>query len=127
PRQGLHRRRLRLARRRLLDVPGDEPRHRGAGRARGLDLEPQLRGPPGARRTLAPRLARDGRRGRHRGALRRHPGVEMRAIETITGPVSVIMRDVVATDQFITKLYLKRLACTAYGAYLFSDYNYEIN
>ena len=35
--------------------------------------QPQLRGPPGPRRPLAPRLARDGRRGRDRGPLRRHP------------------------------------------------------
>ena len=74
-RRGLPRRRLRLAQRRLLDVPGHEPRHPPARRALRLDLEPQLRGPPGARRAHAPRLARDGRRGRHRGALRRHPGV----------------------------------------------------
>ena len=68
-------RRLRLARRRLLDVPGHEPRHRRARRARRLDLEPQLRGPPGPRRPLAPGLAADGRRGGDRGALRRHPRV----------------------------------------------------
>ena len=43
------------------------------GRALRLDLEPQLRGPPGPRRAHPPRLARDGRRGRHRGPLRRHP------------------------------------------------------
>ena len=42
----------------LLDVPGHEPRRRGAGRARRLDLEPQLRGPPGPRRPQPPRLAR---------------------------------------------------------------------
>ena len=51
-------RRLRLARRGLLDVPGHEPRHRCAGRAGRVDLEPQLRGPPGPRRALAPGLAR---------------------------------------------------------------------
>ena len=50
--------RLRLARRRLLDVPGHEPRHPAAGRALRLDLEPQLRGPPGPRRPHPPRLAR---------------------------------------------------------------------
>ena len=43
------------------------------GRALRLDLEPQLRGPPGPRRAHPPRLAADGRRGRRRGALRRHP------------------------------------------------------
>ena len=57
----------------LLDVPGHEPRHRGARRARRVDLEPQLRGPPGPRRPLAPGLAADGRRGGDRGALRGHP------------------------------------------------------
>ena len=67
------RRRLRLARRRLLDVPGHEPRHRCARRALRVDLEPQLRGPPGPRRAHAPRLPADGRRGGHRGPLRRHP------------------------------------------------------
>ena len=72
-RRRLPRRRLRLALRRLLDVPGDEPRHPPARRALRVDLEPQLRGPPGPRRAHAPRLAPDGRRRRHRGPLRRHP------------------------------------------------------
>ena len=40
-----------------------------------VDLEPQLRGPPGPRRALSPRQPEDGRGGRHRGALRRHQGV----------------------------------------------------
>ena len=61
-RRRLPRRRLRLALGRLLDVPGDEPRHPPARRALRLDLEPQLRGPPGPRRAHAPRLAADGRR-----------------------------------------------------------------
>ena len=52
----LPRRRLRLARGGLLDVPGHEPRHARAGRALRLDVEPQLRGPPGPRRAHAPRL-----------------------------------------------------------------------
>ena len=47
PRQDLQGRRLRLARAGLLDVPCDEPRQAHAGRALRLDLEPQLRGPPG--------------------------------------------------------------------------------
>ena len=57
-RRRLPRRRLRLALGRLLDVPGHEPRHPPARRALRLDLEPQLRGPPGPRRAHAPRLAR---------------------------------------------------------------------
>ena len=42
----------------LLDVPGHEPGHPRPGRALRLDLEPQLRGPPGPRRAHPPRLAR---------------------------------------------------------------------
>ena len=57
-RRGLPRRRLRLALGRLLDVPGDEPGHPQPRRALRLDLEPQLRGPPGQGRAHAPRLAR---------------------------------------------------------------------
>ena len=62
--RGLPRGGVRLARRRLLDVPGDEPRHRGARRARRVDLEPQLRGAAGARGPVAPGLAPDGGGGR---------------------------------------------------------------
>ncbi len=47
PRQNLQGRRLRLARAGLLDVPRHEPGQAQAGRALRLDLEPQLRGPPG--------------------------------------------------------------------------------
>ena len=48
-----------------------------AGRALRLDLEPQLRGPPGPRRAHAPRQPADGGRRRGRRSLRRHPGVEV--------------------------------------------------
>ena len=40
--------------RRLLDVPGHEPGHAGARRALRLDLQPQLRGPPGQGRAHPP-------------------------------------------------------------------------
>ena len=54
-------RRLRVARGRLLDVPRHEPRHPRRRRALRLDLEPQLRGPPGRRRrartSLSPTMA----------------------------------------------------------------------
>ena len=43
--------RLRMARARLLDVPGDECGQGADGRALRLDLEPQFRGPAGPRRT----------------------------------------------------------------------------
>ena len=48
-----------------------------SGRALRVHLQPQLRGPPGPRRAHPPRLAGDGRGRRHRGPLRRHPGVEL--------------------------------------------------
>ena len=72
-RSGLRARGLRVAQRRLLDVPRHEPGHPRAGRALRVDLEPQLRGPPGPRRPDAPRQPGDGRRGRDRGPLRRRP------------------------------------------------------
>ena len=46
--------RVRVARRGLLDVPRDEPRHPAAGRAQRLDQQPQLRGPAGQGRAHAP-------------------------------------------------------------------------
>ncbi|MGI8506301.1 MAG: 3-isopropylmalate dehydratase small subunit [Solirubrobacteraceae bacterium] len=46
----------------------------------------------------------------------------MRAIETITGSVSVLDRDDVDTDQIIPKQFLKRIARTGFGQYLFFDW-----
>ena len=72
PRPRLHERGLRVARGGLLDVPRHEPRHPRRRRALRLDLEPQLRGPPGRRRPHAPRQPADGRRrGDHRPLHRR--------------------------------------------------------
>jgi len=76
-RRALPGRRPRVARLGLLDVPGDEPRHPGRGRALRVDLEPQLRGPAGQGRAYAPGQPEDGRRRRHRGAFRRYQGVVM--------------------------------------------------
>jgi 3-isopropylmalate/(R)-2-methylmalate dehydratase small subunit len=49
----------------------------------------------------------------------------MKAIETITGPVSVLMRDDVDTDQIIPKQFLKRVERTGFGQYLFYDWAKE--
>src|SRR4051812_5840433 len=49
----------------------------------------------------------------------------MRAIETITGPVSVLLRDDVDTDQIIPKQFLKRVERTGFGEYLFYDWAKE--
>src|SRR4051794_13925386 len=62
----------------MLDVPGNEPGHPGAGRALRLDLEPQLRGSAGSRWAHAPRQPADGCSRGRRGALRRHPGLVMK-------------------------------------------------
>ena len=49
----------------------------------------------------------------------------MRAIETITDKVSVLLRDDVDTDQIIPKQFLKRVERTGFGQYLFYDWAKE--
>jgi 3-isopropylmalate/(R)-2-methylmalate dehydratase small subunit len=49
----------------------------------------------------------------------------MRPIETITGPVSVLDRDDVDTDQIIPKQFLKRVERTGFGEFLFFDWAKE--
>ena len=46
----------------------------------------------------------------------------MKAIETITGSVSVLNRDDVDTDQIIPKQFLKIIERTGFGQYLFYDW-----
>jgi 3-isopropylmalate/(R)-2-methylmalate dehydratase small subunit len=46
----------------------------------------------------------------------------MKAIETITGPVSVLNRDDVDTDQIMPKQFLKRVERTGFGEFLFFDW-----
>jgi 3-isopropylmalate/(R)-2-methylmalate dehydratase small subunit len=46
----------------------------------------------------------------------------LRAIETITGPVSVLNRNDVDTDQIIPKQFLKRVQRTGFGQFLFYDW-----
>src|SRR5205085_5012927 len=55
-----------------------------------------------------------------------HKGMAlMKAIETITGPVSVLDRDDVDTDQIMPKQFLKRVERTGYGEFLFHDWAKE--
>ena len=49
----------------------------------------------------------------------------MRAIETITDKVSVLMRDDIDTDQIIPKQFLKRVERTGFGEFLFYDWAKE--
>src|SRR5206468_1778328 len=72
-RQGLRGRGIRMAPRRMLDVPGHERGHPLARRALRLDVQPEFRRPPGTRRTDAPRQPGHGCRGRARRPFRRHP------------------------------------------------------
>jgi 3-isopropylmalate/(R)-2-methylmalate dehydratase small subunit len=49
----------------------------------------------------------------------------MKAIGTIDGPVSVLKRDDVDTDQIIPKQFLKRVERTGFGEFLFYDWAKE--
>jgi 3-isopropylmalate/(R)-2-methylmalate dehydratase small subunit len=49
----------------------------------------------------------------------------MRAIESITGHVSVLNRDDVDTDQIIPKQFLKRIERAGFGEFLFYDWAKE--
>jgi 3-isopropylmalate/(R)-2-methylmalate dehydratase small subunit len=49
----------------------------------------------------------------------------MKAVETITGRVSVLDRDDVDTDQIIPKQFLKRVERTGFGEFLFYDWAKE--
>jgi 3-isopropylmalate/(R)-2-methylmalate dehydratase small subunit len=49
----------------------------------------------------------------------------MKAIETITGRVSVLNRDDIDTDQIIPKQFLKRVERTGFGEFLFFDWAKE--
>jgi 3-isopropylmalate/(R)-2-methylmalate dehydratase small subunit len=49
----------------------------------------------------------------------------MRAIETITDKVAVLLRDDVDTDQIIPKQFLKRVERTGFGEFLFYDWAKE--
>ena len=76
-RQGLHRRRLRMARAGLLDVSRDERRPAGAGRALRVHFESQFRRASGRGRTHAPREPGDGGGRGDRRAFRRYPQARM--------------------------------------------------
>jgi 3-isopropylmalate/(R)-2-methylmalate dehydratase small subunit len=49
----------------------------------------------------------------------------MEPVTTISGPVSVLPRDDVDTDQIIPKQFLKRVERTGFGEYLFYDWAKE--
>ena len=118
----LHRRRRRLARAGLLDVPGDEPRQAEPRRALGEHEQPQLRGSPGPRRAHPPRLP-GGRRGHRRRRPLRHPGGSVvNPVRVITGTALPLRRADVDTDQIIPAEWLKRIERTGYEKGLFATW-----
>ena len=123
--------RRRVARGRLLDVPGHEPRPARTPGAQRVDVQPQLRGPSGQGRTHPPGLGA-GRR-RHRDP--RHPQLARRprarrdhhgrrpvmdAFTTHTGIGVPLRRSNVDTDQIIPAVYLKRVTRTGFEDGLFA-------
>jgi 3-isopropylmalate/(R)-2-methylmalate dehydratase small subunit len=49
----------------------------------------------------------------------------MRAIQTVSGKVSALLRDDIDTDQIIPKQFLKRVERTGFGEFLFYDWAQE--
>ena len=111
----------------LLDVPGHEPGHRSRPGERCASTSNRnfegRQGRGGRTHLVSPA---DGRRGRHRGPLRRHPrpGAEPHGARHARsrGPVSVLDRADVDTDQIIPKQFLKRVERTGFGEFLFYDW-----
>ena len=126
PRPDLPRRRGRVARRRLLHVPGHEPRPAQAGRAhrprrsnrnfqgrQGKGGRTHLVSPPVAAATAAHRPADRPRRPRRRSD-------RMDAFTTHTGTAAPLRRANVDTDQIIPAEYLKRITRTGFEDGLFN-------
>ena len=126
PRPDLHGGRVRMARARLLDVPGHEPRQARARRALRLHQQPQLRRPPGPRRAHPPGLPRRRRRHRDRRHVR-HPGRPGSVERHEPGPhrqgtAVPLDRSDVDTDQIIPAAWLKRVERTGFGRGLFATW-----
>ncbi len=49
----------------------------------------------------------------------------MEAVKIVSGPISVLDRDDVDTDQIIPKQFLKRVERTGFGEFLFYDWKHE--
>ena len=90
PARDLSRGRLRLARARLFDVPGDERRSARAGRALRLDQQPQLRGPAGRRWPHPPGFAGDGGRRCHRRTLCRRQEAPVKRLFILMATIVVL-------------------------------------
>ena len=93
------------------------------GRAVRLDLQPELRGPPGPGRAHPPRLAGGGRGHRRRRPLRHAPGPRpVKPVVVVSGRAVPLDRSDVDTDQIIPSDWLKRVERTGFGAGLFAEW-----
>src|SRR3712207_5486269 len=113
----------------MLDVPRHEPGHPAAGRAVRLDLQPQLRRPPGQGRQDTPRQPRcrggDGGDGAVRVAQRARRAIGgglVEPVKKVVGKALPLAYSDVDTDQIVPSDALKRIERTGFGQFLFSEW-----
>src|SRR5206468_3872067 len=126
----LPRRGLRVAKRRLLDVPRHECRCAGRRGALCGDVEPQFRRPSGTGRPHPSDEPRDGGSGRDRGPPRGRARMVTPFVRH-RGKVVALPRANVDTDQIIPKQFLKGVERVGFGSSLFYDWranpDFELN
>jgi hypothetical protein len=128
PRRDLQAGRLRVARGRLLDVRRDERRLGGARRTLCLDVQPQLRRPPG-QGAHPPGKPRNGGGRRRCGQADRSPSIPDEAVmepfarlDAAAVPIGVPNID---TDQIIPARFLWRKRHDGWGHLLFHDLRFN--